>query len=152
MIPFVRSNVPQLCMNYECNNLLWGKTENPWDRKRTPGGSSGGEGALVSSRCSPMGLGGDIGGSLRIPAEFCGVYTLKSTSQRITSGGHTFFSPTIDGQVNIKSTMGPMTRCVEDLALFLDTIMNKEYYSLETLDPYKKLEPFDVKVYKDISE
>lgn len=42
LIPFVRSNVPQLCMNYECNNLLWGKTQNPWDRKRTPGGSSGG--------------------------------------------------------------------------------------------------------------
>lgn len=112
MIPFIRSNVSQICLNYECNNLLWGKCQNPWNRQRTPGGSSGGEGALIASKCSPIGLGGDIGGSLRIPAEFCGLYTLKSTSNRITGGGHTVFSPSVDGQINIKATMGPLARCV----------------------------------------
>lgn len=112
MIPFVRTNVPQLCMSYECNNNLWGNTQNPWNRFRTPGGSSGGEASLVASRSSPIGLGGDIGGSLRIPAEFCGLCTLKSTSQRITSGGHTSFSPSIDGQINIRATMGPLAKSV----------------------------------------
>ena len=112
MIPFVRSNVQQLCMSYESNNALWGNSQNPWDRTRTPGGSSGGEGALVAARCSPIGLGGDIGGSLRIPAEFCGVCTLKSTSQRITSGGHTSFSPSIDGQINVRAVFGPITKSV----------------------------------------
>lgn len=123
MIPFVRSNVPQLCMSYECNNLLWGNARNPWNILRTPGGSSGGEAALVASRSSPIGLGGDIGGSLRIPAEFCGLCTLKPTSQRITSQGHTSFSPSIDGQINIRPTMGPLAKSVEDLSTFLSILM-----------------------------
>jgi Asp-tRNA(Asn)/Glu-tRNA(Gln) amidotransferase A subunit family amidase len=67
---------------------------------------------LISARCSPLGLGGDIAGSLRIPAEFCGLCALKSTSQRITSGGQAFFSATISGQINIRGTMGPMSRSV----------------------------------------
>jgi fatty acid amide hydrolase len=68
-------------------NPLWGRALNPWDKKRTPGGSSGGEAALISARCSPIGIGSDIGGSLRIPAEFCGIYSLKPSSLRLSQKG-----------------------------------------------------------------
>jgi hypothetical protein len=66
-IPFVRTNVPQLCMLPESFNAIYGTTRNPYDEARTSGGSSGGEGALVAARGSPLGLGTDIGGSIRIP-------------------------------------------------------------------------------------
>lgn len=65
-IPIVRSNVPQLLMLPESDNALFGNAVNPWDPTRTPGGSSGGEGALIAARCSPLGVGTDIGGSIRI--------------------------------------------------------------------------------------
>jgi len=68
MIPFVRSNVSQLTMTFESTNYLWGRSINIWNKARTVGGSSGGEAGLIASRCSPLGLGTDIGGSLRIPA------------------------------------------------------------------------------------
>jgi fatty acid amide hydrolase len=68
MIPFVKSNVPQLAMIFESNNNLYGRAVNPWNPKRATGGSSGGEAGLLAAKCSPIGLGNDIGGSLRIPA------------------------------------------------------------------------------------
>jgi fatty acid amide hydrolase len=89
MIPFIKSNVAQIAMTYESVNGLWGRVLNPWDKSRTAGGSSGGEGALIASRCTPIGTGADIGGSLRIPAEFCGIYSLKPSSHRLSFSGHT---------------------------------------------------------------
>lgn len=75
----------QLCLMIETTNNLWGTTRNPWNKERCPGGSSGGEGALISSRCSFLGIGSDIGGSIRIPAEFCGIFGLKPGSKRISN-------------------------------------------------------------------
>ena len=68
MIPFVKTNLPQLGMTFESNNVLWGRALNPWNTDRSVGGSSGGEGAIVACQGSPLGLGSDIGGSIRIPA------------------------------------------------------------------------------------
>lgn len=68
MIPFVQTNVPQFGMAMETGNLLWGRTLNPWNKGRAVGGSSGGEGAIISARCSVLGVGSDIGGSIRIPS------------------------------------------------------------------------------------
>jgi fatty acid amide hydrolase len=68
MIPFVKSNIPQLAMIYDSNNFLWGRALNPWNKNKTVGGSSGGEGGLIAARCSCIGLGSDIGGSIRIPS------------------------------------------------------------------------------------
>ncbi|CAM6002804.1 unnamed protein product, partial [Sphagnum balticum] len=68
MIPFVRTNVPQMAMILETNNFLWGRSLNIWNRDRSVGGSSGGEAGLVAANCSPIGLGNDIGGSLRVPS------------------------------------------------------------------------------------
>ena len=68
MIPFVRTNIPQIAFTYESTNSLWGRSVNPWNINRASGGSSGGEGALIAARGSPLGIGSDIGGSIRIPA------------------------------------------------------------------------------------
>lgn len=68
LIHFTKSNVPQLAMIYDCYNYLWGRGVNPWNESRSIGGSSGGEGGLVAARCSPLGVGSDVGGSIRIPA------------------------------------------------------------------------------------
>lgn len=68
MIPFVKSNIPQLTLNYDSFNFMWGRVVNPWNKLRSAGGSSGGEAALIASRCSPIGIGSDIGGSVRIPS------------------------------------------------------------------------------------
>jgi hypothetical protein len=84
---FTRTNVPQALLVAESNNSIWGEAKNPHDLNRTPGGSSGGEGALIASLGSPVGLGTDIGGSIRIPAHNNGVYGFKPTGGRITSKG-----------------------------------------------------------------
>lgn len=83
MIPFVKSNIPQICMNYDSNNFLWGRCLNPWNEKKSPGGSSGGEGALIGAKLSPIGIGNDFLGSVRIPAAFNGVVGLMSSTGRL---------------------------------------------------------------------
>ena len=88
MIPFIRTNAYQMSFTFETNNLLWGLSKNPWNRVRSVGGSSGGEGGLISVGGSPIGIGADLGGSIRTPAAFCGVFALKPGSTRISNEGH----------------------------------------------------------------
>jgi amidase len=84
-----KSNCPDMSGSAETTNLIFGLTRNPWKVERSAGGSSGGEAALIAAGGSPLGLGTDIGGSIRIPAAFCGVVGLKPTSGRIPTAGHT---------------------------------------------------------------
>lgn len=77
MIPFIRSNTSQTTFIFEASNYLFGRSLSLWDSKRNVGGSSGGEAGLISSLCSPIGLGNDIGGSVRIPALFNGLCSIK---------------------------------------------------------------------------
>eukprot|EP00939_MAST-03C_sp_MAST-3C-sp1_P002666 g2666.t1 len=115
-IPFVRTNVPQGLLVAESDNLIWGRSKNPFNESRTPGGSSGGEAALIATLASTVGLGTDIGGSIRIPAHNNGIYGLKPTAGRITSCGLAVPRVgNVSGQIGITSTAGPMARCVEDL-------------------------------------
>jgi Asp-tRNA(Asn)/Glu-tRNA(Gln) amidotransferase A subunit family amidase len=86
-IPFVKTNIPQTMLAFECSNPLWGRTTNPFSSAHTCGGSSGGEAALLALSGSGLGFGSDIGGSLRIPAGFCGIYALKPGHGRISTGG-----------------------------------------------------------------
>src|SRR5712692_6290072 len=79
------TNTPELLMAWETDNLLYGRTNNPWDLSRTAGGSSGGEAAAIASGCSAAGVGSDGGGSIRVPAHFCGICGLKPTPGRIPS-------------------------------------------------------------------
>lgn len=82
-----KSNVPQALLAAESSNNVWGKCQNIWDRTRTTGGSSGGEAGLISSFCSPIGIGTDIGGSIRIPSNFSGIYGFKPTANKICKKG-----------------------------------------------------------------
>lgn len=113
-------------MWFEVTNNIYGTAENPWDRKRTVGGSSGGEGGIVASRCAPIAIGGDIGGSIRIPAAYNGIYGFKPTSRRTTARDfagthHSLIDPI---ELLIKSARGPLGRCTEDLSLVLRSWWN----------------------------
>lgn len=111
-----KTNTPPFGGGGETDNPVYGRTLNPFDLERTPGGSSGGEAALLAAGGSPLGLGSDSGGSLRLPAHFCGVATIKPTHGRVPISG--FFPPT-GAMADPRSTIGPMARSVEDLVLAL---------------------------------
>jgi Asp-tRNA(Asn)/Glu-tRNA(Gln) amidotransferase A subunit family amidase len=106
------TNVPEFLMAYETDNLLYGRTNNPWDRSRTPGGSSGGEAAAIASGCSAGGVGSDGGGSIRIPAHYTGICGLKPTPGRIPSTGH---FPGSAGPFAQLGVVGPMARTIRDV-------------------------------------
>ncbi len=108
------TNCPEFLMAYETDNLLHGRTRNPWDLGRTPGGSSGGESAAIAAGMSAAGLGSDSGGSVRIPAHFTGICSLKPTPGRIPGRGHL---PPCVGPFQILGAIGPMARTVADVAL-----------------------------------
>jgi fatty acid amide hydrolase len=118
-IPIAKTNVAQALLFYEVDNPLYGRTSNPWNAERTCGGSSGGEAALIAAEASPLGLGTDIGGSVRVPAAFCGIASIKPTARRCDDRGR--FSVPL-GQQAIVSQVGPMARRVEDLALALEAV------------------------------
>lgn len=123
---FVRTATIQGMMLPESDSATYGTVLNPYDQRRSAGGSSGGEGALVSAAGSPVGIGTDIGGSIRIPAHFNGIFGLKPTPGRITYKG--VASPAIrgaDGQTIIRSTAGPLARCVDDLILVMKTFLQE---------------------------
>ena len=110
------TNVPELVLAGDTDNLVYGRTNNPYDLSRTPGGSSGGEAAAIAAGLSPLGLGSDVGGSIRLPAHFCGIAGLKPTTGRIPGTGHW---PPFTGLLGPMFQIGPMARYVEDLALAL---------------------------------
>lgn len=110
------TNTPELLMAWETDNLLYGRTNNPWDLRRTAGGSSGGEAAAIGSGCSAGGVGSDGGGSIRIPAHFTGICGLKPTPGRVPATGH---YPNSVGPFALLGVVGPMARTVADVrALF----------------------------------
>ncbi len=111
-IPLARTNLPDLLFAFESDNLLYGRTNNPYDLSRTSGGSSGGEAALIAACGSPFGLGSDAAGSVRVPAHFCGIASLKPTSGRLPRTGHI---PPAGGWIEMLWQIGPMARRVEDL-------------------------------------
>jgi fatty acid amide hydrolase len=111
-----KTNVPQLLYYNETDNPVYGRTNNPWNRERSCGGSSGGEAAIIAAGGSALGLGSDVGGSLRAPAHACGIAALKPTSGRLTNDD-ALPAGFARGQTAIVSQPGPMARNVADLAL-----------------------------------
>jgi Asp-tRNA(Asn)/Glu-tRNA(Gln) amidotransferase A subunit family amidase len=110
-------------MAAETMNYVWGRSVNPWNKERAVGGSSGGEGGMISSRCSIIGVGSDIGGSIRIPSDHCGVFGLKCSSRRISNTYHACLSKPYDGFIkSIPNSLGPLGRSVDDLALFMTIV------------------------------
>jgi amidase len=123
--PIARTNLPDLLFAFESDNLLFGRTNNPYDLARTSGGSSGGEAALIASCGSPMGLGSDAAGSVRLPAHFCGIAAIKPTSGRLPREGHV---PPAAGWVEQVWQIGPMARHVQDLIAFLPILVGDSRY------------------------
>ena len=113
------TNCPEFLMAYETDNRLYGQTKNPWDLEYTPGGSSGGEAAAIASGMSAAGLGSDSGGSVRTPAHFTGICSLKPTPGRIPATGHV---PPCIGPFSILGAIGPMARTIEDARLLFETL------------------------------
>ncbi len=114
-----KTNVPQMLFYTETDNPVYGRTNNPWDQARTPGGSSGGEAAIIAAQGSPLGLTTDWGGSTRTPAAFCGLAALMPTAGRLPDGGRFSLPP---GQQAIVCQVGPMARTVDDLTLALEVL------------------------------
>ena len=118
------TNTPELLMAWETDNLLYGRSNNPWDLSRTPGGSSGGEAAAIASGCSAGGVGSDGGGSIRVPAHFSGICGLKPTPGRIPATGH---FPTSVGPFALLGVVGPMARTVADLKVLFQVMQGPDY-------------------------
>jgi fatty acid amide hydrolase len=114
-----KTNVPQLMMWHEADNPVYGRTNNPWDLSRTCGGSSGGEAAIIAARGSPLGLANDLGGSIRIPAHFCGVHGFKPTTRRLPRGSAV---ANFRGLLAVQSQAGVIARTVADLELGLNVL------------------------------
>jgi Asp-tRNA(Asn)/Glu-tRNA(Gln) amidotransferase A subunit family amidase len=117
------TNCPEFLMAYETDNLLHGQTRNPWDVERTPGGSSGGESAAIAAGMSAAGLGSDSGGSVRVPAHFTGICSLKPTPGRIPGVGHL---PPCVGPFSILGAIGPMARTMGDVSLMFRTLSGQD--------------------------
>uniref|UniRef100_A0A8C2H4H2 Fatty-acid amide hydrolase 1 n=1 Tax=Cyprinus carpio TaxID=7962 RepID=A0A8C2H4H2_CYPCA len=141
-IPFIKTNIPQGLLNYDCSNPIYGQTLNPCNLQKSPGGSSGGEGALIGGGGSFLGIGTDIAGSIRIPASFCGICGFKPTAKRISARG---ISSCIKGQNSVLPSLGPLARDVESLALCMQALLCQDMFSL---DPTVPPIPFNQEVYE----
>lgn len=117
------TNTPELLMAWETDNLLHGRTNNPWDLERTPGGSSGGEAAAIAAGMSAGGVGSDGGGSIRVPAHFSGICGLKPTPGRIPATGH---YPVSAGPFALLGVVGPMARTVADLKILFEVMQGPD--------------------------
>ena len=117
------TNCPEFLMAYETDNLLHGQTRNPWNLECTPGGSSGGESAAIAAGLSAAGLGSDSGGSVRVPAHFTGICSLKPTPGRIPGRGHL---PPCVGPFQILGAIGPMARTIADVSLLFRTLSGQD--------------------------
>ncbi|KAF9879590.1 amidase [Colletotrichum karsti] len=125
----LRTNQPQSLMHLDCDNNITGMTLNPLNPLLSPGGSSGGEGAAVGSGCSVIGVGTDIGGSVRVPASFCNAYGFKPTALRNPSLG---LVGVLGGQESIRGCVGPLARDMGDLIRFEKAVLDQEPWDTET--------------------
>ena len=142
-IPLCVTNVSELGTWWESSNSVYGQTNNPYDNRRTPGGSSGGEAAIQAAAAVPISLGSDTGGSIRTPAAFCGLFGHKPSAGIVSVRGSTVVDPP-DGYVSIMTSLGPLSRHAEDLVPMLKAILNghHEKLALNEVVPLSKLQYF----------
>jgi amidase len=145
-----KTNVPELCADFQTDSPLFGTTKNAWDDQRTAGGSTGGGAVAVAARLSPLELGSDIGGSVRNPAHYNGIFSLKPTEWRVPGRGHV---PSLPGQtrtVRWMGVFGPLARSVEDLETALRIIAGPDGYDTEgapvPLGPAPAAKPKDLRI------
>ncbi len=134
-----KTNTPEMTMDYDCDNPVFGQTNNPWNRERVPGGSSGGEAVALATGMSPLGMGSDYRGSIRVPAHFCGVVGLKPTWGTIPGSGHMAPSIAMPPPLAQMATIGPMARYVDDLTLAYNIVKGphpSSPYTVPTADAH----------------
>ncbi len=119
-----KTNCPEFLANYESDNFVTGRTNNPWDLERTPGGSSGGESAAIASFMSAGGIGSDGGGSIRVPSHFTGIAGLKPTPGRVSAAGHV---PEINHPGGLLGVGGPMARSARDVRALFEVLAGYDY-------------------------
>ncbi|OCT82705.1 hypothetical protein XELAEV_18025235mg [Xenopus laevis] len=140
-LPFLKTNIPQSMLNYDCCNPIYGRTLNPLNHKKTPGGSSGGEGSLIAAGGSILGFGSDIGGSIRFPSAFCGICGLKPTDNRLSKLG---VKKSAGGQKSVAAMIGPLAKDVDSLVLCMRALLCEEMFQLDpTIPPL----PFSEEIY-----
>ena len=127
-----KTNTPELTMAGETDNSVYGRTNNPFDLERSPGGSSGGAGAIITTGGSPFDIGSDTGGSIRMPAHLCGIAGIKPNSGRVPRTGH-IINYTL-GATDSYTQNGPMARYVEDLDLILRVISGPDWIDPAIVD------------------
>ncbi|XP_038649962.1 fatty-acid amide hydrolase 1-like isoform X5 [Scyliorhinus canicula] len=154
-IPFVKTNVPQTLLRSQCvllynslacSNPIYGQTINPHDTKRTSGGSSGGEAALIAAGGSILGIGTDLCGSIRFPAACCGICAFKPTANRLSKIG---LSGGLPGQKTFESMAGPLAKDVESLAMCMKALLCEDMFHL---DPTVPPVPFNNEIYANIKQ
>lgn len=137
-IIFGLTNVPELLLSYETDNLVYGRSNNPYDFNRTPGGSSGGQAAIIAAGGTPVGIGSDAGGSIRQPAHYCGICGHKPTNNIVPFTG--LFPSHNLGMGAQLLAIGPMARYVEDLILLMSIISGASFLDPHTV-PYSLTQP-----------
>ena len=145
-----KTNVPELCRDFQTDSPLFGTTKNAWDARRTAGGSTGGGAVAVAARMSPLEIGSDIGGSVRNPAHYNGIFSLKPTEWRVPGRGHV---PDLPGQTRTTRYMGvfgPLARSTEDLETALRIIAGPDGYEAEAppvpLGPTPRLKAGELRI------
>ncbi|KAI9800506.1 MAG: hypothetical protein M1825_004054 [Sarcosagium campestre] len=120
-VPHVKTNIPITLLSFESANDVWGRTLNPHNTEFSPGGSTGGEAALIALGGSRIGIGSDVAGSVRVPAHFSGIYALRSSTGRWPKSG---MSTSMPGQEGVPSVFSPMTKTLPDMAYFYKSILS----------------------------
>lgn len=137
-----KTNTPELTLSNDTNNLIYGRTYNPYDCIRSPGGSSGGAAAALASGATALDIGSDTGGSIRYPAHCCGIVGIKPTSGRVSRTGHAI---PFGGLIDSFTQLGPMARYVDDLILSLPVIVGADWKDPSVI-PMPLGDPRDVKL------
>ncbi|KAI9724269.1 MAG: hypothetical protein M1828_003693 [Chrysothrix sp. TS-e1954] len=127
-VPFVKTNLPITLLSFESSNSLWGTASNPHNAAYTPGGSTGGEGALIAFGGSRIGIGSDVAGSVRAPAHFSGIYALRCSTGRWPKGG---MNTSMPGQEGVASVFSPMARTLDDLTYFTREFLKTKPWRLD---------------------
>jgi amidase len=145
-----KTNVSQLLADGQSNNPVFGRTLNPWNPERTPGGSSGGAAAAVAAGMTPLEIGSDIGGSIRMPSHCCGIYGLKPTEGRVSNVGHIPDLPGHPRTTRVMNAIGPMARGIDDLTLAFGVIAGPDGRDLDVspvpLAPVPEVAPSQLRI------
>ncbi len=146
-IVMATTNVPELGFWFECENPIYGWTRNPYDLERTSGGSSGGEASIIAAGGSPLGLGSDVGGSIRIPAGFCGIFGHKPSNRIVPITGH--YPVEFENAAKFKdpkyplTTIGPLCRSAKDLRATMEILIGPDDVDPQVVPDFQLKKPIE---------